>query len=49
MTNVTGICIPCATAGEAYHAATTYHIENNVLKVGKSVNQWYCVVIFNKG
>lgn len=47
--NVTGLCIPCANAGAAYAAAIAYNVDHNLLKVGKSVNQWYCVVIYNKG
>lgn len=45
---VTGICIPCASMGVAAQTAIDYHIGSNILKLGKSVNQWYVVVIYNQ-
>lgn len=46
---VTGICIPCDSMGHAASVALSYNLNGNVLKVGKSVNQWYVVVQFTTG
>lgn len=44
---VTGVCIPCASCGDAAKAAIAYGGTGDTIKMGSSAGLWYCVVVFN--